>query len=913
MRSLQLLRASRCTFVIDDAHHAEPDAAHLIEQLASRLDDSHRLLVLGRQLPEGAARLRRAESLHLTARDLALSDEEIRAVCLEGFGLEVGEDGARALRRATDGWTAATVLAAARAARTGERVEAVAGAATGPGHPAGALAAILEEALETLGTFAREPLAQVARLPLLDPGLVAVVTGDEGFFDQALAAGIPFAPARGGWWDLPGPVRDHLATLAPVVRETMRLAAHEYRSRGELGPALELLVATDDHGNAAALLAATPPGSEDALDTIELGARFDQLSREAVDAHPAVLVLIARRFGHAGRYALCCELLERARGLAEETGDPVLVRAAAAELVKVRHLADMDYDRAERAAREILEAAGPEERLTRARASEFLGYALCHRADEDGVRSEAALVEAEDCFARAFRLYSELGMRSAAAFICVDWSSLIEFPRGQARSALERIDEALLLVADLPRPWAFVMLWRATFAAELGLDELGRASVDEVMRVAVEKSSSFLVAQGHWRLAVLASYRGDGGAALEQIRDVERNNKLWWELGSAEFLAEAADLLDRVGHTALAHECLARAREDPKDAAHLVALAEGILEARHGDPVSAEERLSRLAGDRVDPRERWRVTLLRGLAAFRRGEAGLAGLLAAQSFEEAARLGQAQLPLIRERAVTEQLLGLAVETGLPAAAALEAGALPRSLAVLGRFELTVAGRPVPLRSGQEMQLLKLVAVSGGRVHAEQAIEALWPDANRSSGRARLRTVLNRLRTWAGETVSRDGDALVLDPAVTVDIDEFHAEARSALALADSDLPLATAIARGAIARYRGELLPDDRYEDWATRQREVAQAVMLDLLDLCAIEAAERGDLDALRRNVERTIEFAPYDDLRYLKAAAALLEQGRRGEALAVVHRARSAFAQIGVDPPEPLLDLERSLVAIS
>jgi DNA-binding SARP family transcriptional activator len=103
-------------------------------------------------------------------------------------------------------------------------------------------------------------------------------------------------------------------------------------------------------------------------------------------------------------------------------------------------------------------------------------------------------------------------------------------------------------------------------------------------------------------------------------------------------------------------------------------------------------------------------------------------------------------------------------------------------------------------------------------------------------------------------------------------------------------------------------LPEDRYEDWAERPRRL---VLLDLVDLCATEAARRGDLDGLRRIVERTIEFAPYDDLRYLRAAAALLQQGRRGEALSVVHRARSAFAEIGLEPPRPLLDLERSIVA--
>ena len=60
-----------------------------------------------------------------------------------------------------------------------------------------------------------------------------------------------------------------------------------------------------------------------------------------------------------------------------------------------------------------------------------------------------------------------------------------------------------------------------------------------------------------------------------------------------------------------------------------------------------------------------------------------------------------------EREVTEALLGLAVATGKPAAAALETAALPVGLAVLGRFELTRGGRPVDLPPGQGEQLIKL--------------------------------------------------------------------------------------------------------------------------------------------------------------------------------------------------------------
>ena len=47
------------------------------------------------------------------------------------------------------------------------------------------------------------------------------------------------------------------------------------------------------------------------------------------------------------------------------------------------------------------------------------------------------------------------------------------------------------------------------------------------------------------------------------------------------------------------------------------------------------------------------------------------------------------------------------------------------------------------------------------------------------------------------------------------------------------------------------------------------------------------------------------------VRCQIACLHPSGRGEALSVVHRARSAFAEIGLEPPRPLLDLERSIVA--
>jgi DNA-binding SARP family transcriptional activator len=906
---LGALAAERCAIVVDDAHHAGREAAALIARLARQLQGDQRLIVLARRLPEGSERLRRADCLLLSAADLALRAGETLQLCRSGFGLQVGPDEVAALERATGGWTAAAALAAARARRTGEDVADLAKAAGAPDRPSSAVAVILDEALAAVPETERRLLAQVARLPLIDAPLVDAATGIGGYFGRALTAGIPFTPGRDEWRDLPGPVRDHLVTLAAADPAVLRRAAEEYGGRGELGAALQLLLASGDADAAARLLADGTPASLEALDVLELQAVVDRLPAEAVQAHPGLLVHFARICDAAAFFDLRSEVLDRVTAIAAKTGDPRLVRAIDVERATdlIRH---GSFSLAETAARRVLDATEPGELLTRARAFSALGRTTCWHRDREGRRDLASLRDAEGYFGQAARLYEQLGMRGARAGLVVYQAMWIQYAQGEARSALERLEAGMASVIDQPRRWAFLLIFHAEVCVELGRQDQCEADIREVLRVGDDLHDEVLVGYGHWQLGIAASHRRDADETLERLRLAETHKGDWWGPASADFLADAADDLDRVGHTALAVEYLRRAKENPLDAEPVIAMAEGALLARHGDPYLAEDRLLAAPSHRIDPREYWRVTLLRGYAAFRRGDRE-AGALAARAFEEAARIGLAQLPLTKEGAIAEELLGLAVETGQPAALALEAAALPVSLSVLGRFALTRGGRPVPVTAGQGAQLLKLVAVTGGRIPAEVAIEALWPEADREAGRNRLRTVLNRQRSEAGEVIIRAGDSLQLAAEIRVDLELFEAEGRRALALGLAEPTLAVALARAAIARYRGDVLPGDRYEEWAELPREHARRTMLQLLDLCADAAAGRGDLDETRRILELTIDLAPYDDERYLKAASALLEQDRRGAALTVVRRARTVLAELGLQPPPRLISLERAIVA--
>jgi DNA-binding SARP family transcriptional activator len=897
-----------CAIIVDDAHHAARDAALLVDRLAEQLSPQQRLVVAARSLPAGLERLRRGGALQLEAADLALLPEETIELCRRGFGLDISAEDARLLDLATGGWTAAAVLAASRAQRTAQPMSSVARAAD---SRIDALDAILAEALSTLGAE-RALLAQIGPLPLLDPELLAQVTGDERFFGRALEAGVPLTRGEGTWWELPDPVRDRLGQLGDPDPTVLRTAAAYYERHGRLGTALQMLLATGQTEETARLLAEADLRAIDSLDALELLSVIDRIPADVLDRFPGAMLHAARVCGAAVFLRQRSRFLARADAVVSGRTEPQLRRATDAELL-IDVLNSGNPIEAEAPARGILETAAAGEEFTRARALNVLGVATYYRREEDGSLSEAILREAGDYLGQAAEIYRGLGHGLAVAGLAPHRAIWIEVGLGRPRAALAIMDEAVALAFGSPRArrLARALYYRAQVLCELGRYDDMEVDLGDVLRISTETGDPMMSAYVDWQRMLAASYQGDAAEALRHARQFETQRGDWWEVGGAHFLAEAADSLDRVGHTALAAEYLARAQANPHDAQRVIAMSECALLARQGDPELAEERLAIVHRQGIPPRERWRVALLRACAASRRGDAA-GNALAARAFEEAARLGQPQVPLLRERDVAEALLPLAVETGLPAALALESCSLPVGVSVLGGFEVTAGGRKVELGSGQGAKLLKLVAVSGGAVHSERAIEALWPEVAPDAGRNRLRTVLNRLRDVAGEAVRREGDLLALAPDVRLDLSRFHREAQEALALGRGEAA-AVAIARSAVARYRGDLLPHDLYEEWADEPRETARRSMLDVLDLCAAAAAERGDLDEARRIVDRAIALAPYDEARYLNVASILRDQGRKGAALAVLHRARSTLAQIGIDPPQALAELEGSLADIT
>jgi DNA-binding SARP family transcriptional activator/tetratricopeptide (TPR) repeat protein len=206
--------------------------------------------------------------------------------------------------------------------------------------------------------------------------------------------------------------------------------------------------------------------------------------------------------------------------------------------------------------------------------------------------------------------------------------------------------------------------------------------------------------------------------------------------------------------------------------------------------------------------------------------------------------------------------------------------------MLGEFSLEVDGAacsPV-WPSRRALQLVQLLALTPGhQLLRDQAIDALWPTLDLTAGGANLRKAAHFARRALGapEAVQLRQDAVSLFPgaAVTSDVQAFEHAADVAVREADRDR------ARAAAALYRGDLLPDARYEPWteaARRRLHERHAALLRLM----------GDWEAL-------VASDPYDEAAVREAMRAALDAGRRHRAIALYSGLRSRLVhELGLAP---------------
>ena len=180
------------------------------------------------------------------------------------------------------------------------------------------------------------------------------------------------------------------------------------------------------------------------------------------------------------------------------------------------------------------------------------------------------------------------------------------------------------------------------------------------------------------------------------------------------------------------------------------------------------------------------------------------------------------------------------------------------IGVLGGFDVTLDGQTVPARAWSRRHaaaLVKLLAVQPGRrLHREVVLDLVWPDDPIETATPKLHKAAHYARKATGHpgtiVLGRELVQLFPDVDVVVDAAEFELGATDAIARGDTDR------ATGVVGLYRGDLLPDDLYEDWAAGPRDRLQRLYVALLmllerweDVVAIDPGdEHAHLELMRR-----------------------------------------------------------------
>ncbi|HZZ96504.1 MAG TPA: BTAD domain-containing putative transcriptional regulator [Jatrophihabitantaceae bacterium] len=551
---------------------------------------------------------------------------------------------------------------------------------------------------------------------------------------------------------------------------------------------------------------------------------------------------------------------------------------------------DNEIVAAESLARAVL--AATDEGVAAARARQALGSALAWTGTDGATRAaERVLIEA----ARQFGELAEHDLQGATLF----WlGNSVHLQNGRLEAAERCMRQALdVLPPDSARRPSML-----TFLSDVYIS-LGRwSTAEEVLDEAADlaaaiddpKSRAYVA----WSRARMASARGDAAGTERYVRETERDATDWFDMNTGvTFLADAAELLDRVGERAAADRYLQRALErDPSD--EFVRQARAIVLARRGNPSEALDALQDLTrGVWLEKRVQWRHTLFAAYATLRAGRSG-AGELAGRALDQAVAAGGVLVASSTEPETTAALLPLAEGVGSAPARLLLCGAEGFTVRLFGSSRVARGAKELRLPPGQAAELFRAVAVAPHGRSVGEVLELFFPEVEPSAGRHRLRQLLTRLRSATGDTLVRDGEQLLLAPA-WVDLHAFQAASRRALTAGGAT---GAELAHAALALWTGPPLPADPYAGWASATREQLRRRYLALLDLVAGVARERRSFDEALHVLTVAREEDPYDESRYVAMAEILLETGRRGAALHVARDASAMLADLAVPLPASL-----------
>ncbi|MGH3781530.1 MAG: BTAD domain-containing putative transcriptional regulator [Pseudonocardiaceae bacterium] len=956
--------------VLDDLHVVGPDsaAARFVEDLCQRAPERLHLLLISRcELPFSLQRLRgRGLVTEIHAPDLAFDVADIEALLHKTVGK--GPPGlSKQVWEHTAGWPTAVHCAVEmlRAVEPDQRLAAV-GQLSDPGQRfhgylteeiIGASHEWVQQLLRRLAIFGEVRFTTEIARGLNVPTIALAELGRQGLVRRT---------GGGGGWSLVRPLRDffdHEAVPPASERTALHVtAAKDYLERGAHAEALRHLLAAGDHAACVSLIvdhgsAMVERGQLDAvLEAANLPAEyiddprvqlvlgqaqqvrgqwtqalqhFQRASRDRDGLEPALAWRVGLiTFAH-GEFTEVQALTGRTRLDREDTLDEtrVLTLSASAyrvvgDLVGLRRMAS----RARAAARRCGEP--------RAWAGVHHVFALLAAAEGDWLQADAhctdALRCAEECddllqvtwtrACQAFHQFEAGAPRDALADaqIALSLSERCENPfiiahalttRGRARARLGRLDEAtadFTVAIDLfQRIGSRFLAWPLCGLGDLhrtrGQLVRAQAAYEEALILAEPCHDVFGLSSARMGLARItavedpkrARTRADQAVELDEgVRKVPALlTRGWVELMSG----------DRQGALADASRATVAARHWRDNPGLAEAITLSVLAAR--DP--AVEATSLQEAINI-----WQETGCR--------------LEEAATRVVAAHLG-APIPHLDAHLAEQILRGYGVDVGSRRVAG-PLGVLVRSaptvsIQTLGVFRVIRDWVPIPNTAWQSKKardLLKILIARRRPTPRDQLMELLWPRVDPAVAGNRLSVLLSTVRDVLqpdpiGEPPldTTDGAVSLNRARISIDVEDFLAQATTALEADRAREPNATVQLKAAVTVYTGDFLEDDPYQDWASTLAEEVRATYIALLRTLSQRLRDTGDTDAVVQYTLRLLERDRYDEDAHRSLVGVLLDASRLGEARRHYQKYVREMADIDVRP-SPLSELTpRRLIA--
>ena len=238
--------------------------------------------------------------------------------------------------------------------------------------------------------------------------------------------------------------------------------------------------------------------------------------------------------------------------------------------------------------------------------------------------------------------------------------------------------------------------------------------------------------------------------------------------------------------------------------------------------------------------------------------------------------------------------------------------------ILGPVEAVRGTTPLPLGGAKQRALLAVLLVHANEVvPRDRLIDDVWGDDPPATVDNALQVYVSRLRRLLDDpdglrTIDRQGAGYIVhvDPA-DLDATQFERLAGAGrAALERGDAEQAARDLRAALALWRGPVLADLAGEPFAA-----AAAHRIDELHVAALEDRIDADL-TLGRHAEAVAELQslvaehPYRERLRGQLMRALYASGRQTDALEAFDDGRRALDELGLEPGEPLKELQRQIL---